>query len=451
MTKLHRILFSIFSLFILYSSLFTTAAFAQENLTLEQAIGQTLEKSFSIKIANAREALAHNDNTRGNAGMLPTVNGATQKTFTTSNINQQFFPIGTTVRDPLIQNGVGNNNSNTSINMVWTVFDGMGMFATANRLAEIERLGKTNVKIAIENTVAQVCMAYYDIIRQKQRIKSLQNEIEISTTRLTLAQDKYDVGTNSKADLLAAQVDLNQDRAALVAQEQNLENAKVTLNALMLRDMNTVFNVPDTIIFRKDLNLLLLKQRANSQNSNILAAGQNQRIATLAEKEIKAVRLPQVDLLGGLGYLTSNSEAGFGVKNGKTAIVNYGARLSIPIYDGLNQRRREQNAKINSLITDYQTNDLKNQLEAALMRAYNNYQNSIKLYDFEVQNMKIARQNVDLAFERFKVGNTKAIEFREAQRNAVGTMSRQIEAAYNVKINEIELLRLSSSIVEEGR
>lgn len=422
---------------------------AQEMLTLDNAIATALEKNFAVKIARSREAIAHNDNTRGNAGMLPIVTGTTQANFNTNSVNQEFFPVGTATRPPLIQSGVHNRNSNSGVNLVWTVFDGMGMFATAERLRQIEQLGKTNVEINIENTAAQVASAYYDIIRQKQRLDNLKNAQDISNTRLELAKANYEVGTTSKSEYLAAQVDYNADQAAVVAQTQLLKNAKVNLNALMLRDFGTDFIVPDTIIFRSDLQLATLQEKLLGQNPNVLAANQARKIASIAEREARATRLPQVDLLGGYQYNTINNEAGFGIKSSRTGSLNYGARLVMPIFDGFNQRRREQNAKINTYIAEYQEGDLKNDLLSILERTYNTYQNSIQLYGFEEKNLKIARQNVELAFERYRVGNSTAIEFREAQRNAVATESRLIEAAFNVKITEIELLRLSSTIVEE--
>jgi len=422
---------------------------SQELLTLENAISTALEKNYAIKIARSRESIAKNDNTRGNAGMLPVVSGTSQANFNNNSVNQTFFPIGGTTREPLIQNGVLNRNTSTGVNLVWTVFDGMGMFATAERLRQIEQLGKTTVQINIENTVAQVAVAYYDIIRQKQRLESLKDALDISSTRRELAKANYEVGTTSKSEYLAAQVDYNGDQAALVAQEQFLKNSKVNLNALLLNDFNADFTVPDTIIFRKDLDVIQLQQNLKNQNPNLLAANQSRKIAGISEKEIRAARLPQVDLLGGYTFSTLNNEAGFGIKSSRNGSLNYGARLSIPIYDGYNQRRREQNAKINSIITEYQEGDLKNQLLSVLERTYNSYQNSVQLFSFEEQTLKIARQNVDLAFERYKFGNSTAIEFREAQRNAVATESRLIEAAFNVKITEIELLRLSSSIVTE--
>jgi outer membrane protein TolC len=430
-------------LFFLFSSLFVS--FSQELLTLENVISVALDKNYAVKIAQSREAIAHNDNTRGNAGMLPFVSGTALQNFTRNSLNQSFF---NNIREPLVQSGIDNRNNNAGVTMVWTLYDGMGMFAAADRLKEIEKLGKTNVQITIQNTVAQVSNAYYEIIRQKQRLKALQNALEISATRQELAKANYEVGTTSKSEYLAAQVDYNQDQAAVLAQRQVIQNAEVNLNALLFRDFDTKFSVIDTIVFRKDLSLTDLKQKL-SENPNLLAAAQSRMLAKINEKEVKATKYPQVDLVTGYTYTSFNNEAGFGAQKGSARVLNYGARLTIPIYDGYNQRRREQNAKVNTIIAEYQEGDLKNQLFAAIERTYNSYQNSIQLFNFEEQNLKIARQNVDLAFERYKFGNSTAIEFREAQRNAVATESRLIESAFNVKITEIELLRLSSSIVND--
>jgi outer membrane protein len=426
-------------------------SFSQALLTLENAISIAVEKNYAIKIAQNNQTLGRINNTPGNAGKLPVVAGTALLNLSNNTINQTFFPIGTATRDPLVQSGVNNRNSNTGINAVWTVYDGMGMYATAARLQEIENQGKTNVEVAVETTVAQVCVAYYDVIRQKQQLKNLQNALEISATRRELAKANYEVGTTSKSDYLAAQVDYNGDQAALVAQEQNIQNAKVNLNSLLIRNMNEDFNTPDTIIFRRDMNIGSLRQALERQNPSLIAAAQSKAIAAITEKEIRAVRFPQVDLLGSYGFNTINNGAGFGVKAGRTSAFGAGVRLSVNIFDGFNQRRREQSAKVNTQIAELQEFDLKNDLQAALERTYNSYRNNLQLYTFEEQNLKIARQNVELAFERYKVGNSTAIEFREAQRNAVATEFRLIQAAYNVKITEIELLRLSSSIVEEAR
>ncbi len=421
----------------------------QAFLPLDRAISVALENNYQIKIAKNREQIAQNDNTKGNAGFLPTVTATAIQNFNSNNINQEFFAIGTTRRDPLVQSGVKSRNNNVGINMVWTLYDGMGMFVAEARQQQVVKLNGVNIEATIENTVAQVGLAYYEIIRQKQRLKAFKNALDISMSRLTLAKDNFEAGATSKADYLSAQVDFNADKAVLLGQEQVLQNTKINLNALLVRDLDENFSVPDTIIIRKDLLIDGLKRNVETQNPALILANLNRELSQLDYKLVNAQKYPTVDLVSGFNYSTINNQAGFGVQAGKQGALSLGARLSFNVFDGYNQKRREQNAKINVVAADNQAADLKIQLLAALQRNFNNYQNSVQLVQLEAQNLKIAQQNAQIAFERYRVGNSTSIEFREAQRNAVATETRLIEAAFNTKSNEIELLRLSSSILEE--
>jgi len=423
-----------------------TSAFAQNTLTLEQAIAMALEKNYAIRISEKQIRIAENDNTLGNAGFLPTVTAAAQKNYTTSHLRQEFF---NALQAPIDRAGVNNNNSNSGATLNWTIFDGMGMFVAQDQLEELERSGRTNAKITIENTVADISSAYYEIIRQYQRVRALRNALDISKDRLELAQAFYDVGTGSKVDFINAQVDYNGDTAAYIAQEQTLRNAKIDLNALLARNTTEDFEVSDTTIVRRDISIDDLRQSLLAQNPNLVFAAQQRRLAELNVKALTAQQYPQVDLLGGFNYNTSNNQAGFGLKKGRNDVWSYGARVSVNVFDGFNQRRRIQNAKINSLIVEDQESDTKNQLLAAFDRSVLSYRNSLQLVVLEQANTKLARQNVDIAFERYRVGNSTSYEFREVQRNTVAAETRLIEAEYNAKLAEIELLRLSGGMLEE--
>ncbi|WP_165933454.1 TolC family protein [Arundinibacter roseus] len=435
-----------FATITLLLSLIAATTHAQEPLTLQQAISIALEKNYSIRIAEKRIEIAKNENTYGNAGFLPTITAAAQKNYTSSHLRQDFF---NALQAPLDRSGVNNNNSNSGIAMNWTIFNGLGMFISQDRLRELEAAGRTNAKITIENTVAQVSTAYYEIIRQYQRVRALRNALDISKDRLELSKAFYDVGNGSKVDYINAQVDYNGDTAAYIAQEQVLQNAKIDLNSLLSRDPDIAFTVPDTIITRRDIQPDELRQSLMAQNPNLVLAAQQRRIAELDVKALSAQQYPQVDLLGGFNYNTTNNQAGFGVRRARNDVWSYGARVSVNIFDGLNQRRRIQNARINALIFEDQEADVRNQLMALFDRAYLTYRNSLQLVTIEEANFKIARQNVDIAFERYRVGNATAYEFREVQRNTVAAETRLIEAEYSAKLAEVELLRLSSKILEE--
>lgn len=433
-------------LILLIISITSTFIKAQNALSLEKAIAIALEKNYSIRISEKRVVIAKNDNTLGNAGFLPIITGTAQKNFTSSHLRQDFF---NALQAPLDISGVNNNNSNTGIALNWTIFDGMGMFISQDRLQQIEDAGRTNAKITIENTVALVSSAYYEIIRQYQRVRALRNALDISKDRLELAKAFYEVGTGSKVDYINAQVDYNGDTAAYIAQEQVLRISKINLNTLLATNLEEDFTIQDTIMTRRDISVDELKQNLLAQNPNLVLAAQQRRIAELDIKALTAQQYPQVDLLGGFNYNTTNNQAGFGVKKARNDVWSYGARLSINIFDGLNQKRRIQNARINALITEDIEGDTRNQLLATFDRTYLNYRNSLQLLVLEEANFTLARQNVEIAFERYRVGNSTSYEFREVQRNTVAAESRLIEAEYNAKLAEIELLRLSSKLLDD--
>jgi outer membrane protein len=383
-----------------------------------------LENNYSVKIAKSNQKIATNNVTPGNAGMLPTVTGSVNKNYNISGVTIGLF-------DPNLpaieRSGVQNNTGGAGVNAIWTLYDGLGMFVARDRLRQLQKTTVTQLESTLENSISQVSNAYYDIIRQSRRVKNLKQGLSISNDRLKLSRDRYEVGQGSKVDFNSAQVDYNEDKAALIAQDQALESSKINLNSLLIRNLQTEFSTNDTISSDKNLSLESLREATLKQNPNLVLAEQNKRLAEYDLKLQKSAQYPQIDLITG---------------------YNYGLRASINIFDGYNQKRRIQNAKIGQEIANLQEGDLRNQLNTALERTYLSYKNALELIKLETENYKIASQNIDIAFERYKVGNSTSYELREVQRNAVAAETRLIEAEFNAKITEIELLRLSSKILE---
>ena len=432
--------FGLISLFILTS----LSSKAQDMLRLEDAIQQGLQNQYSIQILKKREIQAANDNSLGNAGFLPTITGTATKNYTISGLDQEFFG---GLRAPLVQSGVNSNNGNAGIAMAWTLYDGKGMFVLRDRFKELQNLGIKQTESSIENLIAQISNLYYDIIRQDLRVNNFRKGLEISNDRLKLAKDRYEVGQGSKVDYYSAQVDYNEDKALLLAQEQSYLNTKISLNTLLVRPHLTTFQTLAVIDLLPKLNLNELKEMALKQNPTLMAALVSKKISDLDTRNLKSQQTPQVDLLAGYAVSNVYNGAGFGVQKGSSDVFNYGLRATINIFDGYNQKRRIQNAKIASEIAQLQIEDTKNQLIAAIERSFTAYENALNLIALETENYTIAKQNIDIAFDRFKIGIATSYELREVQRNAVAAETRLIEAKYAAKSAEIELIRLSGNLL----
>jgi len=417
---------------------------AQKLLSLEESIQLGLQNHYSIQISKKREQQALNDNTLGNAGFLPTITGNLNKSYTISGLDQEFFG---GLRAPLVQSGVNSNSSNGGLAMVWTLYDGKGMFILRDRFKELQNLGAKQTETAIENLISLISSSYYDLIRQNLRVNNFKKGLEISNDRLKLAKDRYEVGQGSKVDYYSAQVDYNEDKALLIAQEQSYLNTRISYNTLLVRNHQEDFLVDSKIDLLPKLNLTELKEFALKQNPTLISALLTKKISDLDTKNIQSLQMPQIDLLAGYNMSQVNNGAGFGVQKGSSDVLNYGLRATINIFDGYNQKRRVQNAKINAEIAQLQIDDLKNALTSTLEKAFVTYENALNLISLETENYAIAKQNIDIAFDRFKVGISTSYELREVQRNAVSAETRLIETKFAAKAAEIELIRLSGNLL----
>jgi outer membrane protein TolC len=420
------------------------AAQAQQMLTLEEAIQQGITKQYSIQISRQRERIAANENSLGNAGFLPTITGSASKNYTISGLDQSFFG---GLRPPLVQSGVNSNSSNAGLAMAWTLYDGQGMFVLRDRFKELQNLGAKQTESTIENLIALISTTYYDIIRQNLRVNNFKKGLEISNDRLKLAKDRYEVGQGSKVDYYSAQVDYNEDKALLIAQEQSFTNTKIGFNTLLVKDYKADFQLNNMIDLMPKLALNELKMSALSQNPALISAILTKKINDLDTKNLQSQQKPQIDLLAGYNMNSVVNGAGFGVEKGSSDVLNYGLRATFNIFDGYNQKRRIQNAKIIAEIASLQIEDLKNNLLSSLERTYITYENALNLIQLETENYAIAKQNIDIAFDRFKVGIATSYELREVQRNAVAAETRLIEAKFAAKSAEIELIRLSGNLM----
>ena len=419
---------------------------AGELLTLQQAVSQSVEKNYQIQVNRSQEEVARNNYSKGNAGYLPVVTGNLNSNGSLQSLRQTYLDVN---RPPLQVNGAFNRTSNVGLNVTYTVFNGYARRSLYTQLQQFLQISTVNTRANVEATIAQVATSYYDVVRQVQRFIAFSQALDISRERLELARANYEVGTRSKVDFLSAQVDYNTDSAALLSQDQALRNAKTILNTLLVRDPQTDFSVRDTIIAQPDLQLAPLQQSLSSNNPQLAAAVLNRTVANLNVELANAQLLPLVTAQTGYNYQFIDNQGGFGIRSGRAGGPTYLIQASIPIFNGFNLKRQVQNARVNTIIAQNQENDQRLQLQSAMAQTYQIYQNSLKLLNLEVQNNLLANQNVDIAYDRYRIGNSTFVEFRNVQRNAIDAQTRLIEAEYNAKAAEIELLRLSSTITQE--
>ncbi len=431
---------------IIFLSITGLTAYAQEVMTLEKAIELGLKNNYDILIATNNLQVADNNLSLGNAGFLPTLDLEGQFS---SNNNLRFE--GTNAEDSsFVLRDVQSSNYGVNAVLSWVLFDGTKMFITYDKLSALREQAQWDTKVTVEAALSNILSAYFSIINEKSRLSILRDAIELSEERLKIAKDKYELGSFSKAEYLSAQVDYNADQSAFIAQKGVLNDAKVQLNVLLARNAEQQFVVADSVIkIDSFFDITLLREKLRQENYRLASSKVGLQIAAREKDEIRSELLPQVALNAISGFGGSSNPIGF-LRTTQFTEFNYSLTASWRIFDGFNKNRRIQNAIINSENQQVTLNQLQNQLLGQLETQYVLYQNRLELIRLEVRNVEVAKENAELALERFKVGRSNSLALREAQLNAVQASGRLLNALYEAKIAEIEILRISGNTITEG-
>lgn len=430
---------------IFFAFIFCFAApcsFAQQILSLQQAIEEGLKNNYSILIFKNQEQQAANNVTAGNAGALPRVDLNVSDTRSINDTKQK-YATGQEVN----RNDATSSSLFASAALNWTIFDGFKMFAAYGRLKELQKMGELNARAAIENTISQIITGYYDIVQQKALLSVTDSALKISELKRDIAKIKFEIGSSGKVEYLQAQVDLNADISAYKRQQMSIDNAKVRLNQLMARDASVEFDVIDSIEINYHPALQSISDELESKNTSLLLAKNDISIANYYLREIEASRFPSIGLTGSYGYSKSNSQASFVLQN-RTQGFNYGFTVTWNLFNGLTLNTAIKNARLDVMNKSIGYKSVMSGVNASALIAYRNFQKEMELLNLEEANGKLAKENLDLALERFRIGVINSLQLKDAQQTNTLAQNRLVTARYALKITETNLKLLTGSLIK---
>jgi outer membrane protein TolC len=428
---------NIFFLFILGFQLSS-----QEMLQLEDAIKISLEKNYDILIAKNEKEIAKAQNNLGNAGLSPTVTANANLNFASINSHQEFS--SGQIQD---RPNASSNSTAGSLNASWVVFDGLRMFAVRKRLNATVQLSDLALKAQMQNTVYDVMLSYYEIVRIQKLIQAARQNLQIYTERKKIAQVKMEIGSDSKVDYLLSQSDENKAKSNLLQLELQLLAAKASLNNLLVRPVDTDFKTADTIIVNYSPALDELKKSVLSNNFALQMAKQNEFIAEQSVKEARSFGFPQIQLNGSYVFNLSQSQAGFVLVNRQNGL-NGGISAGWLIFNGGRYSKLAKERQIRLLNQKYITEQSKQQLDALVYLNYQGFLANQKILELEKQNLMDSKEVQMVSLERYKIGKANLLETIETQKNLEDAQVRYIDALFNLKKAEAELLRSNGALVK---
>lgn len=391
----------------------------QETLTFEHALEIALEQNFQIELARNTAVIAENNAHIGNADLLPRIDIVANAR--TQNIRLE-----------------GNDNTTTTtsaqIQASYTLFDGFGNIYRFKRLQGLDRLSKVEARFQIENMLYAVGQAYYIAAAAYENLKIANELLNISMQRLERVKKRAAFGQANTVDVLAAQVDYNNDTVTLARTELNWEESQRNLNTLLNRDISLDFAIVPEVRFVELQTMDDMKITAFERNASYQAALLDVDQAGIDLKIARAAYLPRLDLSASYG---------------DDQIWQVSAVLNFNLFNGFQKNIDRKNAEIYLKNQQLREQQERLELEKEVSNAYRVYEYSRMVLDLEQKNLEAAEINFRRTEELFNLGQVTSTQFREAQLNLIRAKSNIATSMYTAKLNEIDLLRLTGRLVNE--
>ena len=415
----------------------------QQILQKSEAIALALENNYGIKTANNNVIIAENNSDVLNSGYLPSLSGNAGATLDVQNTEGQLVNGETRTAD-----GVETKRYNASVNLNYTLFDGLGRYYNYKRLKEAYQLSELQARETIENTITQLLSVYFEVAQNTENLQTLTKVLDISKERLIRANYQFEFGQNNKLGVLNAEVDINNDSINIITAKQRLISSKRDLNLVMGNALKTEFSIDTTVVFLLQLNKEILLSKLKTNNVNLLQIDKNINISTYDIKANKSTYLPTLGLSGSYGWNESSNDnpLAFTIQNTNTGFST-GLNLTWNLFDGGSSMTRIKNAKINLENQELQKNEISLTIERDFNNAWDDYQNKLEIYRIQESNIITSKNNFDRTNEQFKIGRATSIEFRQAQINLLNAQLSENSAKYQAKTAEILVLQISGELL----
>lgn len=409
-------------------------------LTPEEAVSLALEHNYDIRLVRADAEVAQLNNIKANAGMLPTVNLVVNDNYTLSTF-QQKLSNGTEFKDF----GASFNSANAGVQLSWTLYDGRRMYIAKKRLENLEALGQLNLRNAVQTTTANVLNAYYEIVRSRLQERAIAEVITLNEERLRIAEARLAAGFAAQTDALQARIDLNQRRSDLLNQQNITETAKRALNRLIVRPPETLFEVNEDLVNNYSPDRKALAEKMLVQNPDLLSLQKSADVAALIVDENRTLNKPRITGIGQFNALRSDNGSGFQLSNTQAGLT-IGAGLVLPLYTGGNLKRQVAVAQVQAQQAVVRVEALRIAVEAELADQLAFFDMQQKVLVLEEENVKSARENLLVSTERFRLGQTNALEVQTAQNSLEQALTRSNLVRYNLKSAEIRMRFLAGEL-----
>ena len=418
-----------------------------QTIKLEDALARARQYGGQIQTANSAVLQAKEDTAQTRAGRLPSVSAFNQYINTQGN--------GTPSGVFVANDGVHVYNEQAVVHEELFAFVRHG---EVNRALAAEAIARAKVEVAARGLNATVIQDYYAIVSAQRKAANLQRSVQEAERFLDITQKQEKGGETAHADVIKAQIDLQQRQRDLKDAQFAIEKAKIALGVLIFPNFSSEFQVVD------DLQQLIVlppmpeaQAQATSSSPDVKAAS-----ASLQETgyEVTVARygyLPSLalDFFYGIDANQFAAHTDYPTQaTGRSTLPNFEvpyrqnlgyvaqATLNIPVWNWGATRSKVKQAELKRDQAQLDLTLAQRNLQGSLAAAYTEAQAAQAQLDSLRSSADLAAESLRLTLLRYQAGEATALEVVDAQNTANQSRNAQDDglARYRVALANLQTL-----------
>lgn len=388
-------------------------------ISLHDAMQRARKYGAQVQSADIAAQLLKEDVKQAKAARLPTVNGLNQFIYTEGN--------GTPSGVYVANDGVHVYNEQLTGHA-----DLLGFLRSGPvRLAEAaEAAARAKADVAARGLNATVIQDYYSLADDLRRVANAQQSLKEARQFLDITQKLEHGGEAAHADVIKAQIQVQQHERDLSDMQLAMQKAKIALAVLIFPTLSLDYNIVD------DMSQLPLppslpeaSAQASTNNPDVLAAQANVSEARLGVSVARYAYLPSfgLDVFYGIdanqfAAVSSNAQAtgrstlpNYEVKNRQNLGYSAAATLNIPLWDWGAVRSKVRQAALKQRQAELDLSITQRQLQGDLDSAYQEAKTAFSQISSLRDSSDLSAQSLHLTLLRYQAGDATALEVTDAQ------------------------------------
>jgi len=372
-------------------------------LTLQDALARAKSNSVQFQAALTEQGLTHEDQLQARAALLPSVSYNNQFIYTEPNgLSSGVF---------IANNSVHEYVSQANLHQVI----GYGIYSDFRRAQALAAAARAKAEVARRGLVVTVVQAYYGLIAAQRKYANVQEAANEALRFVSLSQKLENGGEVAHADVIKAQIQLNDRQRDLREAQLAMDKSRLDLAVLLFPDFNLNFTVvDDTQLAPPLMSQEEFMKAAQIQNPDLRASASAFQAAKFELSSAQSAYFPAltIDYFYGIDAAHFATREPDGTHNLGYAVA---ATLNIPIWNWGATRSKVVQAGLKRKQAQRELSLAQRKLQADMRQLYAEAEAARAELELLKNSAELAAESLRLTNLRYQGGEATVLEVVDAQ------------------------------------